>query len=286
MTIWIAASAFLVWALATASSPWAAIHVLSLALAFGLGYWRQVTWLWQGLAVGLTFNLAIALIWPGPHAGLVGNPNYFGVALAIGLAGALAYRIWWFIPVSTVGLWVCQSRTAFIGAAVAFFMWGIRRFPATAMCTALLCLLMILLVDKGEGSMSQRLGIWQMALNNMTLSGHGWGSFMGAIDALPVKINMTLLKAPGAYNDFIQLCFELGLGVIPLLIVVAYCLEGADNEARLIFWVYLAMSLTYFPLWVPVVGQFVAMSLGRMAASRFQERKSQWPDGYLKSPTI
>jgi len=213
-------------------------------------------------------------------------PNYFGVALAIGLAGALAYRIWWFIPVSAVGLIVCQSRTAYIGAAVALFIAGIRKYPATAMCAALLCLLMVLLVDKGEGSMTQRLGIWQMALQNMTPFGHGWGSFTAAIDALPVKINMFNLLAPGAYNDFIQLCFELGLGVIPLLVLVALCFEGADNEARLIFWVYLAMSLTYFPLWVPVVGQFVAMSLGRMAASRFQERKSQWPDGYLKSPTI
>lgn len=284
--IWIAASAFFLWALSTASSLWAAIHLLSLGLAFGLGYWRQNTWLWQGLAVVMSANLAIAFLVPGIPWGLMGNPNYFGIAIALCLAGALAYRIWWFIPISALSLWYCQSRTAFIGAAVAFFLFGIRRFPATAICTALLCVLMILLVDKGEGSVVQRLGIWQMALNNMTLLGHGWGSFMAAIDALPIKINLTATLAPGAYNDFIQLCFELGLGVIPLLILVAYCFEGADNEARSIFWVYLFMSLTYFPLWVPVVGQFVAMTLGRMAASRFQERKTQWPDGYLKSPII
>lgn len=284
--IWIAAISSLAYAAFTAVSAVAAIHLLSLVVGFLLGYWRQQTWLWYALSAFLAVNIAIALFVAELPYGLLGNPNYLGVCIAIGLAGAMAYRIWPFVPVALIGLWWCQSRTAWIGAAIVGFLSLYRRWPATACVTALLCILAGVLVIKGEGSIAQRLGIWQMALTNMTLWGHGWGGFLAGIDALPVKINLTAMKTTGAYNDYIQLIFELGLGAIPLLVFVAICLEGTEHKSRLIWWTYFAMSFTYFPLWVPGVGFFVFMALGRMAASRNEERKPSWHVGDLSKATI
>lgn len=278
--LWIAAISSLAYAAFTAVSALAAIHLLSLVVGFGVGYWRQTTWLWSVWAGFLTLNVAIALFWADAPWGLMGNPNYLGIAIAIGLAGALAYGLWPFLPVAAVGLWYCQSRTAFIGAAVACFCTVRREYPATAWSAGLLCILAAVLVSKGEGSVWQRLGIWQMTINNLTVFGHGWGSFGDVFNAIPVKINLTGLIATGAYNDWLQLIFELGIGAIPLVVLIALCLESPNVEARTIWWTYVSMSFTYFPLWIPGVGFFVMLALGRMAATR-SERKRQWHVGDL-----
>lgn len=277
--LWIAGASSLAYMLATSVGVWPAIHALSLAAAFLVGYQWQSPWPWHVLAWVLLANLAAAL-WFGTEYGIAGNPNYFGVTLAIALAGCFAYSLWWYTPLLVFGIYWTNSRTAMGGAAVALFLGVWRRYPAIAWCLALLAILGAVTVVKGDGSIAQRLGIWQMAINNITVLGSGWGSFTSAIDALPVKTNLTAMLAPAAYNDFLQLVFELGIGVIPLLVFVALCCDGRDEGAWTVIATYAIMSLTYFPLWVPVAGHFTMLALGQLAASP-KERIRQWRVGDL-----
>ena len=140
--IWIAGASSLAYMLATSSGVWPAIHALSLAAAFIVGYWWQSPWPWHALAWVLLANLAAAL-YLGTDYGIIGNPNYFGVAMAIAIAGNLTFGLWYYVPFLCFGIYWTHSRTAMVGAAVALFLGVWRRFPETAWCLALIAILLL-----------------------------------------------------------------------------------------------------------------------------------------------
>lgn len=256
---------------AAASVLWVPKHTLessvflvTLVLAFWLGYFlRSMCWLWVGFCSFLCINLAFHL-WEDAW-GVYGNPNYFGCALAIGLASALAYRLWPFLPVLAGGLWLTQSRGAILGASAALFIWAWPKYKATAICLVGLGVVAILNSSHGQADgMWQRLGIWQDTLNHLTIWGAGWGSFYEAYWTFPIKTNMGFARAGHAYNDLLELTFELGLGVVLLWAFVIKIMSESTHETKLIIWTYLACALTFFPLYVWPIGPLVAATLGHL----------------------
>lgn len=260
----LAGSAFVAYAAATTTTLPAFVLLFSLVVSFIIGLFLSSTrWVWFGLAVVVTANLAIALTIDGIPWGLYGNPNVLGCAIAFALAGAIAYRWLWFIPIAIYGIWLSHSRAAAFGAGVAVVLglWHWSRYWAFI---AFLLVIVAVLAMPGHSidSLTQRMGIWQDTLNHLTPLGRGWGSFFDAYWAFPIHTNLTLIRANHAYNDVLELIFELGIGAIPLWFVILISLEGAGHREWLIVAAFAALSLTYFPLYIPLVGQLFALTLG------------------------
>ena len=123
--------------------------------------------------------------------------------------------------------------------------------------------------------MAQRLGIWQDTINHLTFFGSGWGSFQSAYEGFAVKTNMTLLIAPHAYNDALELMFDLGIGSILAWWLVALSWEGRNWPDRLVCLTFFVCGLTYFPLWI--VGPFFTLTLGHLS----QTKDQKWHAGVL-----
>lgn len=250
-------------------AAWAIAWWGSLALAFALGAkLPSIRWILYGFAY-LTAIVVCAQPWL--PVGL--NQNALGCAIAMALAVALLYEIWIFLPIAAAGLWVTQSRGALFaaGATCAIALW--RRFPATALSLFTLSIVAGSLVWEAKvaanvvDNIAQRLGIWQDTINHLTPFGLGLGTFADAYASWPVHRNMGGMTTAHAYNDFLELVFELGIGTIPLWILIALCLE-VTAPIRLICFAFLFCSLTFFPLFIPPLGHVFALVLGKLASER------------------
>lgn len=248
--------------------------LLSIVLSFLLGYFLQsLQGIWIGFSVFLCLNVLLVILykldltpwgWSLPW-GIYGNPNLLGCTLAIGLASALAYRLWIFIPPPAIGLWLTQSRGAILGASAALFLWTWPRSRFWAIILLNLGVLAVFLSSHNQAEgIFVRLGIWQDTLSHLTVLGSGLGSFYDAYWTWPVHRNVGFERAGHTYNDFLELTFELGFGAIFLWFFLIKVMSDSRNEVKLVVWTYLAVALTFYALWVPPIGQLVALSLGHM----------------------
>lgn len=242
-----------------------AIYFTALVFAFILGaVLTDLRYLWLGVAMVVATTITTMLIWPGSFS----SPNVIATGIVLTFAAAVTYHIWWFIPFGLIGLFLTQSRTAWLGiAAVAIAaLWSRSRIVAIWLALILLAFGSGIKNDL-DASFLSRIGIWQDTINHMTLMGHGFGSFADQYSNFAVRTNMFQL-APAAYNDFLQIIFELGLGSVLVFFFIALCLDQARGSGTLILVAYAAMSLTFFPLYIPIVGHLVALTLGHMAFQR------------------
>lgn len=270
---------------------WLTIELCSFAIAYIIGMKLQNHKLvWIAFAAILTSDVTgFAILWvisdeTFHRMMLAFNPNYLGCALAIAIAGAIVYRLYWFIPFGVLGLCLCLSRgaamTAGIIGTIALFR---SKYKATALILPAIAVIVVFTQRETEGtSLLSRMGVWQDTINHMTLFGHGFGSFMTEYAAFPIRSNMTLLLAPHAYNDFLELIFELGIGSIPLWLMLVVSIESRA-DGRLIIGAFCLLSLTYFPLSVPIVGQLFALTLGGLSQGVRYEVPSEIPAPYRGS---
>jgi len=255
-----------------------AAQISVLAGAFFLGVWMRnikEVWVYYETFVCLCFAVSFGY-WLLYDSNELLNPNILGCALALGLAAAIGYRHWVFLAVVPVGLWFCASRAAWAGAAAAVFVGFWHTYRATGWCLALLSILGATLAPKISASESlwHRLGVWQDTLNNLSFWGAGWGAWADAYHGFALHRNMTLMFPPHAYNDILELLFDLGIGSVLIWALVAVSLEGRDRTDRLVLIVFFVLSLTYFPL--TFVGPMVALSLGHLSQTK---EKSPWLAG-------
>lgn len=265
------------------NQPWAAAWLVSLILSFLFGThvrfpFRVWGWVW----LGLTLNFALL---PWAPWGVMSNPNFLGCMFALSLASAIAYHFWFFIPIACVGLWYSHSRGAILAAGVVGVaaLLPKHKLAALAVLASVIIFGYTLSFKTGNDvSVFMRVGIWNDLINHASLFGSGFGSFGTAWASFPVHTNMTLLSTNHAYNDFLELTFELGVGVVPLWVFIALCLEQASPSERLVPLAFFALSITFFPLYIFPCGQLLAFTLGHLA----RERNLQWHAGALPMPTI
>lgn len=249
---------------------YASILLISLVTAFLLGaILKSIERVWFWFCVLLTLNLIVGLIeWYGfdfPGYGLAGNPNYFGCALVLGLAAAVIYRILWFIPIAVGGLLFCQSRAAFFAAGVIGILSLWRSYRGIAIISMLLAILAIVTIRTDNlRSFEARMGIWQDTINHLTILGSGFGSFSDIYASWEFRRSPMLILAPHAYNDFLELIFELGIGAIFLWVFVIHTVSESRSNTKLIIYTYTAMALSFFPLWITPIGSLVALTLGHL----------------------
>lgn len=259
-----------------------------LACGYVVGQWcGDLRRLWTPLLIAASLNLCLAFAqwlawWDGGDFrwyGVAGGSGRLGCVMAIGFAAALGYRIWWFLPIGILGLAHAGSRNGMLAAGVACLVYLWRDYKATAMCLALGSVLAALaLRDDAGASFLSRMGVWQDTLNHLTIWGHGFGSFATEYARWPTHTGQYQL-ALHAYNDFLELIFELGIGSVAAWACIIWSFEGHAPPSRLVCITFFILALGFFPLWV--VGPVFTMSLGHLAKG---ERK--WRAGVSRLSTI
>lgn len=257
------AGASLLWS--NTDLSYSSAYLAALIASFVLGYYlKTLRWIWVGyiFLVGILLALALTI---GPIIG----PNIFGAVAAVALAGALAYGLWPLLPIPLAALAFSQSRGAVLGASVAIILFLWERSKFLAYITFLLSTIVIVTVKNDlDASFLSRFGIWQDTINHLTVFGHGFGSFLETYRGFEVRTNMFNVLAPHAYNDFLEVVSDLGIGAVALWFLIAACMEDVGARTRLIIFTFFALSLTFFPLYIPIVGHLFALTLGHAAQTK------------------
>jgi hypothetical protein len=241
------------------------IYFGAMVLAFIIGaIVTDLRPIWLGAAIAVALGTVGLVLFPENFS----SPNVLACGIVLTLVAASVYQIWWFIPFGLAGLFATQSRTAWLGIAAAAFaaLWNRSRIIAVWVLIAALVFGATIKNDL-DASFLSRIGIWQDTINHMTPFGHGFGSFFEEYSRFAVRTNMFQL-APAAYNDFLQIVFELGFGSVLAVAFAVACLDRARGPQTLILIAYAAMSLTFFPLYIPIIGHLVALTLGHLAFQR------------------
>lgn len=259
----------------------ATIFLVSITAGFSVGrYMKDTRLIWLALLWWVTINIIVALTQefgfrlidygtsrPG---GLYGNSNVFAAVTAIALAAAVAYRMYLFVPIGVLGLLISESRTAVLATGVVglYILWKHHR--PVALLLLLISIAFAVNLPRDGASTLARLGIWQDTLNHLTFFGTGWGSYFEAYWSWPVRTNMTLTRAAHAYNDVLEMMFELGIASAILWIIIILAVEKSTREERTVLVCFGILSLTYFPFYIMPIGQLFAMIIGHIS------RRTQW----------
>lgn len=250
-------------------SAWSLVWLASYAGAYAVGWcWREQRILWIAYAWAALAFFIFAYAVEQSEYGSFGS-NWVGAIVGSGIAAALiADQVWLSIGLLIPLIWT-QSRGALAAAAVIFGLTLHRKAPWLLWFLLLACLGGIAAstnLKVGDG-MFIRFGIWQDTLNHMTLWGAGFGSFMAEYASWPLHRNLTGLVALHPYNDFLELTFELGLGVIPLLVAICLALEARTPQRLFIVFV-ICLGVTFFPLSIVPIGHLFFLVLGTLARER------------------
>jgi hypothetical protein len=230
-----------------------------------------------GAALGMTVNSVVVLIqaftdWQGipqliPNSGLFYNHNMGAEAAAMVLALVVGYRLWWLVPGLLPTLWFASRAPILsLGIAGGLALWRISRFAA--MLVPLGCALFVFGVMKGEGGFRgvvlsadflQRVGVWTDMLPQMTVWGHGLGSFIVDYPAFQRHTSSLMLRFENAHNDYLQVAYEMGLaGMLLIAILLAWMAAAPRSPAWYAMIVFLGEAAFGFPLYEPVSGALAA----------------------------
>lgn len=250
------------------------MHFLILAVLFCTRFdLRQAT---MGAAIGMAVNslfmlfqhygyTAIPMLSPMP--GLFYNRNIGAEAAGIILALAVAYRLWWFIP-GILPVLVFGSRAPIIALGVAggCALW--RRSPFQGLMGVLGGLLFVVTVMHDYGGLTdmwQRVGVWQDMLPALRPWGHGLGSFIYEFPLYQRHTSALQLRFENAHNDFLQLCFELGLvAVVAAVVILVQLWYAPRSPAWYALVVFLVEGCFGFPLYEPVTACLAAVCAGHL----------------------
>ncbi|TXH51064.1 MAG: hypothetical protein E6Q97_19175 [Desulfurellales bacterium] len=250
------AAASLTWSPGPVLVP--AIHLATLVAAFTIGYY----WAYTFETVAKIYLGAVGVAWiMWMMAGLL-NPNFIGCALAFGIAVAIAIEAWFVVLIFGPMLYLTGSRGAIVAGGIVGLAALWRHSRLASICVALAAIVIALSHRQMGESLFNRIGIWQDAINNLSVWGAGWGSFQTAHAALDIRRNVGNMVAPWAYNDALQLIFELGIGSIFVWFFLAMIFGRAHRIFKFIGIGFVACGLTYSPLWLPVIPQILVFMLG------------------------
>ena len=261
----------LVWARDIFLGVWGVWTWTMIALAVWWGSTSSLRPIICGLAIGMGVSSALAVLqWLGYSpvatanplrpAGLYYNPMAHGEILALMIVALAAYRLWWYIPALLPGLLLSGSRGAFAALGLGLICVWLRRSPVILFAVA--AGLFILAFTYSPTDL-MRLQIWKVTWLNLSLLGHGAGSFEGLIF---MSSPTNLLHPEYAHNDFLQLAFEFGLGAAIPVGILLLALRQVSSPEWPILATVLFMATFSFPLYMPVTAFIAALCTGRLVS--------------------
>jgi len=210
----------------------------------------------KGLAIGLGISVIVALaqyffdwngvfkIYPYIPVGLFINPDLLCEFSAVMLLVLIAARLWFWLPVTLPGLLLVHSRAAILGLTIGLGMWAWRKSKALVVILAIICIAVFYFKANAFNSAYDRLIIWIDTARNLTIFGHGVGSFDLLYPAF-ATMDTSIARPMAAHNDWLQLIFDLGIGVaflVPIFI-----------KKNIVLLSIAAIAFFDFPLHVPVL---------------------------------
>jgi hypothetical protein len=232
-----------------------------------------------GLAIGLIASDVVAilqyfdvnLVFKFTHrpAGLFINSNIFAETSGMMLILILIYKLYWFIPVTIPGLMV-SSRAVILGLSAAFLVWAWKQSKILALSISGIGVLIVSQIGLAS-STSDHYWLLLDTLSGITLSGHGIGSFAYDYPLYAKHIDLLQIRYLEAHNDILQLIFELGIGAIPLFILIFKLLK-VDDVRQCAYIFFIVTSAFAFPLHQPITAFIVALVAGQLVRNSLDYR--------------
>lgn len=227
-------------------------------------------WVNSLVVAGQYFRIFDPLLFRGGsnYAALFGN--YIPAAEAAGMVviGLVVYRCWWPIAgvVPTLLAGARGPAVAFGVAAVCLAWTYSRRLTALAVVSAgaVLTVLVLLHPDPLAG-FEERLNVWRDLVPNLTVLGHGLGSFVIDFPKYQDSTNALLVRFEYPHNDLLNLAYELGVvGVLLWAVLVFRVVRSGPCAERYALVVFLVAGMLAFPLYMPLTGFLAALCAGRL----------------------
>ena len=257
------------------------MQLLALASVFVCGYTlkdlRSVT---IGLSLGLVISAFVAALQYlqvdipilnfSKFSGLFINPNIYAEVSGLILILLIVNKLWWYIPLTAPGLLVSSRAVVLaLGISLAMFTWSKSKLLSVVIIISSWVIALKLSditysgglvegISVNASSLNIRIGMWSDMLANLSLFGYGIGSFVYVFPEINKHLDTTVSIAEFAHNDLLQLIFELGIGAIPLILIVAYLLR-VSHEYRNALAYFLIIGAFGFPLHMPVTGFIIAL---------------------------
>lgn len=262
------------WAPDIYSSGSEAIHLLILGAVFCLGAAvPDLKEVWKGLTLGIGVSVIVAIAqligWSPVYqfaipGGLFINKEIFAEPALIALIAMWYYRFWLAGIVPLLAVLMCTSRTVGFAAVVAFAfaMWPAHKkisyFLSSIAAGALVFVYLFPPV-----SLVARYEFWQNVMSDLTLFGHGLGSFTSAYPFVEY-----------AHSEPMNFLYEFGiLCAIPASFFIYLLAERLDGPEPIILVAVLAIGIFWFPLHMPLTGFATALAAGHVAARRCRVRE-------------
>lgn len=228
-----------------------------------------------GLGIGVNSLVMIAqkFFWPElvVGSGLFFNPNFAGEAAVLALVATAAEGLWVSCALAWPSLILSGARGAVLALCVAALAWVWQRQKLLAALIALLVATLVgasLSLGKGIASISERLDLWADVVQQLTVFGHGVGSFVTAFPKGATHIDTLALHFDHAHNDILEIAFQFGLPGGAFVGVVAYTLyRSAKPTEFLVLVAFMVTGLVGFPLFEPATAFLAALVAGHACGS-------------------
>lgn len=283
LLLWCAAG--LVWAVSGWDAAGELLRLLGLAAAFMVAAEEDsLDRVWVALALGVTvsagFTVVQALGWspvwnvdPGQHpVGLFLTKNMATEAAVLAVIGAVgAGRLGWLLlPGPLLVLYLVPSRAAILALAAAAMAWLWTSHPRHRLVvlyvgSVIAAVLVATAVRSLSGGgdrlvfLADRWEIWSAAARNLTVMGHGLGSFSVAFTGYEF-----------AHNEFLHYGFELGVGLLFLIGVLGYGITADRPREQVAMAAVLVMACFWFPLHSPLTAFMAAVLAGHLCGARYR----------------
>lgn len=265
--------------------PWDTLgSILHWSALFGLGLaasrLEDRSQVWIAAALGVSISLPFVLlqvagyspVWSLVRAGYLGNVGLFLTTNVIAEVSTVAFVLMLFQPrwlrLLAIAPGICaalsgRSEVLLMLATVGLIYWPTTRryFVAIALGAALLFVVLAHYSLIGP-SMTIRLQVWSLIINNID----AWGAGLGTFATIFTGINF-------AHNELLQLIFELGIGATLAVGLVACALfnESSHNfPDKLALWALLASSTVWAPLQDPATALLVSLLVGGLLGDRYR----------------
>lgn len=240
-------------------------------------------------SVGVLVAAAFAPWMPGEfsfYAGLFApNPVPLGEAAALAVAGCIACRILWATPFLFAAVLASGSRGALLSVLTvgAVLVWQHRPRWLLALVPAGAAAILgsyFIGVHAGFSTVTERLAIWKGSVADLTMAGHGLGSFYGLFPRF-AEISTLTVRPDHAHNEDLHLLFEAGLigaGLFALACCALY-LRAARHPEALVLCAVCPIALVSFPFHMPATLFLVALVAGRLCGSGCSDGAKPWNCG-------
>ena len=196
--------------------------------------------------------------------GLFLNKNFMAEAAVLILIGLAVYRQYLISILILPAIALPLARGAFTALAVVccIAVWKRQRLVAAGL---FLSFVAIGLLTQNSISFGLRAWIWRDTLAHLTLFGHGVGAFYIDFPAFADEgFSAMRFRFNHAHNDLLELVYDLGVGVIPMIVIMWMALRAKGNGVQYVLAGFAIESCVAFPLYLPVTGAVAALCAGHL----------------------